>query len=276
VSPNRFAEGGSAAVASGLAEGGSAVSPDNRFAVTANYGGGSLSVFPIEADGRLGDLSQLIAFAGHGTDSVRQASPHLHCVLFSPDGRYLFAADLGTDRLYRLEVGKGAGEYLRRESLRSFDVASGTGARHFVFHPSGNFLYLLGELGGTVTVFAYKDGELKFQQCVIADSYQVQGSADIRLTPDGRFLYASNRVEGDGLAIYAVNPMQGTLTRVGFQATGKHPRNFILSPDGRFLLVANRDSNQIQVFSIDAASGLLSDTHQDIRVSMPVCLQFID
>jgi 6-phosphogluconolactonase (cycloisomerase 2 family) len=101
-----------------------------------------------------------------------------------------------------------------------------------------------------------------------------RGSADIHVSPDGRFLYASNRLQADGIAIFAIDPDKGTLTKVGYQPTAKHPRNFVITPNGNYLLVASRDENRIQVFSVDKSSGLLTDTGQDIFLSKPVCLKF--
>ncbi len=253
-----------------------AIDPQEKFVVTANYGGGSISVFPIQADGSLAPVSQVIQFEGHSVDKSRQKSPHLHCVLFSPDGKYLFAADLGTDKLYRMNIGYQPGTaFIDQASLTSVEIAAGSGPRHFVFHPSNKYAYLINELGGTVTSFTYKKGQLKTFQTIEADSLNAQGSADIRITPDGRFLYASNRLKGDGLAIFAIHPSNGKLTKVGYQPTGIHPRNFTITPNGKFLLAACRDSHLIQVFAIDPATGLLTDTHQDIHLNMPVCLKLI-
>ncbi len=249
--------------------------PLERFAVTANYGGGNLSVFPIQADGALAPVSQVIPFEGQSVNA-RQQAPHLHCVLFSPDGQYLFAADLGTDKLYRMKVNPtGTAAFIDTSSLVSFPVAAGSGPRHFVFHPTGNYMYLINEISGTVTAFTYQEGNLKTFQTIEADSLHAQGSADIRITPDGRFLYASNRLQGDGLAIFSIDQKNGQLTPVGYQPTGIHPRNFVITPNGRFLLVACRDSHVIQVFSINSEDGLLTDTRQDIRLNMPVCLRML-
>ena len=120
----------------------------------------------------------------------------------------------------------------------------------------------------------YDKGNLTPVQAVEADTLQASGSADIHITPDGRFLYASNRLKGDGIAIFSIDPANGQLTKVGYQLTGVHPRNFVITPNGKFLLCACRDSNVVQVYEIDKQSGLLRDTEKDIRVSKPVCLKF--
>lgn len=254
------------------------VDDNGRNVHTANYGGGSVASFQVQGDGSLSPIVSMITFKGSGPDSVRQNSAHLHSVQFSPDGQYLFATDLGSDKLYRFDVNNTPFEGqpgLLENSLKEFQMPEGTGPRHFTFHPDGGkYLYLLGELSGKVLVFDYDFGELKQKQEIVADTVGARGSADIHVSPDGRFLYASNRLEADGIAIFSINPKDGTLTKVGYQLTGKHPRNFAITPDGKFLLVASRDENKIQVYSIDSDTGLLTDTRQDIMLSKPVCLQF--
>lgn len=245
---------------------------------TANYRGGTITSFQVKEDGTLTPVVSMISFKGSGPDSVRQKSPHLHSVRYSPDGQYLFAADLGSDKLYRFDVNDTPFEGqpgLMDNSLKEFVMPAGTGPRHFEFHPDGgNYLYLLGELSGEVIVFDYAFGQLTQKQIIAADTTGARGSADIHVSPDGRFLYASNRLQADGIAIFSIDPNDGTLTKIGYQLTAIHPRNFVITPNGKFLLVAGRDDNKIQVFRIDAASGLLTDTHQDIHLSKPVCLKF--
>ncbi len=245
---------------------------------TANYGGGTITSFQVKEDGTLTSAVSLISFSGSGPDSVRQKSAHLHSVRYSPDGQYLFAADLGSDKLYRFDINDTPFEgqpALRDNSQKEFMMPAGTGPRHFDFHPDrGRYLYLLGELSGEVIVFDYAFGELTQKQIIPADTTGARGSADIHVSPDGRFLYASNRLQADGIAIFSIDPDEGTLTKTGYQLTARHPRNFVITPNGKFLLVAGRDDNKIQVFHIDAETGLLTDTHQDIHLSKPVCLKF--
>ncbi|WP_255417350.1 lactonase family protein [Proteiniphilum sp. X52] len=245
---------------------------------TANYGGGTITSFQVKEDGTLTSAVSMIAFNGSGPDSVRQERAHPHCVRYSSDGQYLFAADLGSDKLYRFDVNDTPFEgqpALMENSLKEFILPAGTGPRHFDFHPhGGRYFYLLGELSGEVIVFDYAFGELTQKQIIAADSTGARGSADIHVSPDGRFLYASNRLQADGIAIFSIDPAEGTLTKTGYQWTAKHPRNFVITPNGKFLLVAGRDDDKIQVFRVDPGTGLLTDTHQDISVSKPVCLKF--
>lgn len=245
--------------------------------ITANYGGGSISQFNVNSDGTLSPLTNLFTFKGKGPDSTRQQQPHLHSVRYSPDGLFLFATDLGTDNIYRYKsihsVFEGQPALLETDTA-IFKTPAGTGPRHFDFHPNGLYFYVIGELSGEVIVYDYNMGDLQQKQTILADTVGARASADIHVSPNGRFLYASNRLENDGIAIFAIDAQDGTLTKVGYQETAKHPRNFIITPNGKFLLVAGRDDNVIQVFSVDKETGLLNNTHQDIGIDKPVCIKF--
>ena len=245
--------------------------------ITANYGGGSISQFNVNADGSLSPLSKLFTFHGNGPDSIRQKQPHLHSVRYSPDGLFLFAADLGTDNIYRYKsihsVFEGQPALFETDTA-IFKTPAGTGPRHFDFHPNGLYFYVIGELSGEVIVYDYNMGDLQQKQIILADKVGARGSADIHVSPNGRFLYASNRLKNDGIAIFAIDAQDGTLTKVGYQETARHPRNFVITPNGKFLLVAGRDDNVIQVYSVDKETGLLNNTHQDIGIDKPVCIKF--
>lgn len=245
---------------------------------TANYGGGSISSFQTNSDGSLSLVISVLVFEGSGPVDKRQESPHLHSVDFSYDGKYLFASDLGSDKLYRFNVSDTPFEgqpALHERSLEEFVLPEGTGPRHFAFHPDGGkYLYVLGELSGEVIVFDYNFGDLIQKQTISADTTGAQGSADIHISPDGKFLYASNRIENDGVAIFSIDEQSGELTNAGYQLTAKHPRNFIITPNGKYLLVAGRDDNKIEVYEIDNETGLLTNTNQDIFIDKPVCLKF--
>ncbi|SHF06801.1 lactonase family protein [Dysgonomonas macrotermitis] len=250
------------------------VDPSGKHLVVANYSGASVSVFSTNEQGGVNPLSQLISFTGKGLDPDRQKQPHLHCVRFSPDYKYLYADDLGTDKIHKFNVNPEGKDFLTQGTPDAFALKPGSGPRHLTFHPNGKYAYLITELSGDVVVFDYKDGNLAEKQTVKADTLNAQGSADIHLTPYGRFLYASNRLKGDGLAIFSVNQEDGTLAKVGYQETGIHPRNFAITPNGRLLLVANRDSDKIQVFKINPTTGFLENTGFDIQLDMPVCIKF--
>lgn len=253
---------------------------NGKYAVTANYSGGSISVFPIAPDGSLLPAAEVLKLEGSGADPERQRKPHLHCVQFSPDGRLLFANDLGTDKIYKYEVDKNADAnngkpFLKEGTPAAFRVAAGSGPRHLTFAPGGEYAYLINELSGMVTVFGCRDGNLTELQSIAADTVGARGSADIHISPDGRFLYASNRLKADGMAIFRINPEDGRLTKAGYRLTGIHPRNFAITPNGKFVLVACRDSRAIQVYERDEESGLLTNTNKDIPVDRPVCIKFV-
>lgn len=253
---------------------------NGKYVVTANYSGGSISVFPIANDGSLRPASAVLKYEGSGVDKERQEKPHLHCVQITPDGRYLFANDLGTDRIYKYMIHSNADttrneSFLKEGTPAAYQVKEGSGPRHLTFAPNGKHAYLINELSGTVTTFQYRDGELKEIQTIAADTVGAKGSADIHISPDGKFLYASNRLKADGIAIFSIHPDHGTLTKAGYQLTGIHPRNFIMTPNGKFLLVACRDSNAVEVYERNTETGLLTNIHKDIKVDKPVCLKFV-
>ena len=255
------------------------LSPSGKFVLTANYTGGSITVFPLDKDGKLKAETRLISFIGNGPDKERQTQPHLHCVEFTPDYKFLFANDLGTDQIHVFPVSEhvtaGVSHSLLDESKEfNVKVEPGSGPRHICFHPNQQFAYLINEISGKVTAFSYNKGKLDTIQYIEADTVGAKGSGDIHISPDGQFLYASNRLKADGIAVFAINQEEGTLTKAGYQPTDIHPRNFIISRNGRYLLVACRDSNSIQVFERDKETGLLKDTGKTIKTSKPVCLKF--
>lgn len=236
--------------------------------VTSNYNGGDISVFPVSSDGALNPESQY--FDMH-IDGLPDAA-HIHCCRIAPDGRYMLAADLGNDCIWRFEV--GTGDKPLSNPMMAYRAPKGTGPRHFVFNSRGDRAYLIGELDGTVTVFAYSGGSLKELQRIQASETRTAGSADIHLSPDGRFLYASHRLKDEGLSVFSVDEKTGLLCKCGFQPTAAHPRNFAITPNGRFVLVACRDSNVIEVYRRDTATGMLTNVHHDIKMGKPVCVVF--
>lgn len=250
------------------------VATNGKEVLTANYSGGSMSVFPLLKDGKLAPADTLFEGSATGPDAERQATPHIHCTVFSPDGKYIFATDFSADRILRFVLHPE--DIVPHRSLETTDIEADSGPRHLTFSPNGKFAYLITELSGKVIAFSYNDGQLEQIQTIAADTVAARGSADIHLSPDGKYLYASNRLKEDGIAIFVVNPEDGTLAKVGYQRTGIHPRHFNITPNGKFLLAACRDSNVIQVYQRDENTGLLSDTHQDIVVDKPVCVQFVE
>jgi 6-phosphogluconolactonase (cycloisomerase 2 family) len=252
------------------------INKGENFIVTANYTGGSLSVFPLSTDGSVLPVSQYLDM--NRLEEGEKPS-HIHTAVFSPDEKWLLATDLGKDKIYVFKVySEAADTFLVRDRKKTTDLLPGSGPRHLAFHPNGKFLYCINELSGTVTAFQYNDGNLTAIQYIASDTTSGtggKGSADIHICPDGRFLYSSNRLKADGIAVFSIHPEKGTLTQEGYQATGIHPRNFIISPNGKFLLCANRDSNSVQVFEIDKTTGLLHNIPNVIERKQPVCLKWL-
>jgi 6-phosphogluconolactonase len=258
-----------------------AVDPAGRVLIAANYGGGSVASFPIGADGRLGPASSVVMHHGKlGPDSARQKASHPHSVTFSRDGRFGFVCDLGMDAVMIYRVDAASGTIAPGEPANAA-VPPGAGARHSVFSPDGRWLYVLNEMGGSVCVFGWDEAEtrLELRQTISALPEGYPGpasSAEICLSPDGRFVYASNRGPND-ITVFARDQRTGTLQPVDRRSCGgKGPRNFVISPNGRWLICANEQSNSLVVFKIDPTTGKLGLTDHAAQVSRPVCVVFAD
>lgn len=244
------------------------IETDGTFVLTADYSGGTMSVIPLDSDGKMQESIQSYSGSIGGPDAERQQAPHVHTARFSPDGKHIYATDFSADRLLRFDLEDG----IIKASDESYHVHPSYGPRHIEFSPDGSRLYVLGELSGDITVFALEQGRLRELQVVTADRVAERASADIHLSPDGRFLYASCRRKNDGIAVFRVLE-DGTLEDAGYVNTGLHPRNFAITPNGKFLLCACRDSDAVEVYAISQENGFLSDTGERITISMPVCLK---
>ncbi len=202
-----------------------------------------------------------------------------HSINLDAANRFAFVADLGADKvmIYRFDPAKGT---LTPNDPPSVAIEPGSGPRHFAFHPSGNFAYVINELASTITALAYDAarGTLKPIGTVSTLPRDFQGentTAEVRVHPSGKFVYGSNRGH-DSIAMFAVDPATGTLTPMGHQGTGgKTPRNFNIESDGKFLLAANQDSGTINVFRIDAQTGKLEPTSHSVEIPKPVCIRFL-
>ena len=243
--------------------------------VAANYAGGNIVLMKTGQDGTVQPVLQTLGHEGYGVNVTRQEMPHPHSVVFSPDEQFLFSADLGNDRIYKYKFdAANATTPLTDGDPQFVTVQDGFGPRHIVFSPSKQFAYVINELSGKIIAYQYSNGQLTEIQTIDAaktGDKNDMGSADIHLTPDGKFLYASNRGKANDIAIYKTSS-DGKLIEVGHQAVGAHPRNFMIDPTGRFLLVANRDSNNIQIFLINRNYGLLEATGTTIQVTKPMFL----
>lgn len=239
------------------------ISTNGKVVMTANYSSGNVTEFPIGEDGVLLPHDFLYETGLGGPDSVRQNFPHAHCALFNAAGTELYVSEFSADVVTRFDMATRQGERIQ--------LPSDFGPRHIILNADESKAYVLGELSGNVAVIDTESDSVI--QTVCADSVHARGCADIHLSPDGKFLYASVRLQNDGIAIFKVN-YDGTLTYAGYQSTGIHPRNFNITPNGKFLLVACRDSGCIQIFRRDTHTGLLSDTGRTIVLDKPVCIVF--
>ncbi|WP_017257431.1 lactonase family protein [Pedobacter arcticus] len=255
------------------------LSKDGKFAFSANYGGGSLSVFPIKGDGSLAPVSQLIKHAGNSIDKKRQNEPHVHSTTFSPDGSILYVADLGTDFVNAYKYNGNEKQPLTSEKSSDIKVALGFGPRHFTFNKKGDKLYVMNEMKPYVSVFDYKNNKATLLQEINSNATDFKGEdggADIHLSNDGKFLYTTNRGTANNIGIFKIEK-NGKLTKVGNESTkGKGPRNFAIDPTDNFLLVGHQYTDDIFVFRRDQKTGLLSFTGEKINVGSPVCLKFVE
>ena len=250
------------------------VEPSGRAVVVANYNGGSVTSFPIADGGALGAAGTHVQHVGSSIHEGRQQEPHAHCFKVAADGRFAFSADLGTDKIMIYALDAAAGTLTAGE--QSFvRVPPGGGPRHFTFAPDSRHAYVINELGNTVTAFAY-DAErgLLFEQASVTtlpDDYDdVTHTADLALTPDGRFLYGTNRGH-DSIAMFTVDGDSGALTPNGIEPSrGVMPQNLTITPDGALLFVANTKSDRIVAFHIDAGSGKLAFA-SETEVPSPAC-----
>ena len=253
------------------------VHKNNKWLINANYSGGSVSTYSLNEDGSINPNAQSIQFAGKSINIDRQEKPHIHAAVFSPDCDFVFLPDLGSDKIwvYGFDASKTKPLLLKDDDI--IRTVPGSGPRHFTFSPNGKFGYCIEELSGMVSSYTYHHGMLEAIQRIYANdtTHEVCRSADIHISPDGRFLYASNRDDGENnIAIFSIDPLTGMLTLAGHQSTyGEHPRNFTIDPTGKFLLVANMLSNTVVVFKRDMKTGLLKRTKNEIHVSSPSCLQ---
>ena len=247
--------------------------------LVANYGGGSVSVLPIEKkNGNLAPTSSSIQHQGSSVDKQRQEGPHAHSINLDPANKFAFAADLGLDKvlIYHFDGTKGK---LTANLPPAGEVAPGSGPRHLAFHPSGKIVFVNNEMTSTVTSFAYDPtrGSLTEIHTLSTLPQPTPGNstAETVVHPSGKFVYVSNRGH-DSVAIFQCDPATGRLTAIGHQSTGgKTPRNFNIDPVGRYLLAANQSTNNVVVFRIDPSSGKLTPTGDSIEVGSPVCVKFV-
>jgi 6-phosphogluconolactonase len=250
-----------------------------KWLAVGNYSSGTLSILPIQKNGGIGAPAQVIKHNGSGANAARQNTAHVHASVFSGDGRYLFAPDLGIDKVVKYNFDATTGQ-LSPATQPFIALLPGSGPRHIEFNKSNSYGYLMEELTGTVTVLKNTNNNLTAIQSLSShpDGYTDKlGSADIHVSPDGKFLYCSNRGESNTIAIFSIEATTGKLKLLGHQSTmGLVPRNFNFDPSGNFLLVANQKSDNIVIFSRDKKTGLLTYTGKQIEVPNPVCIKWVE
>jgi 6-phosphogluconolactonase len=242
----------------------------------ANYGGGSMQVYPVNKDGSLGASSQTIQDEGKGPNPSRQGVPHAHSAVLSPDEKYVMLSDLGTDKINIFRYKASKNPPLTPADVPYFKTAGGAGPRHSDFAPNGKFMYNIQELTATISAFSYSGGELKELQTInmMPDGFKgTNGAADIHVSPDGLFLYATNRGTVNAIFVYAIDQQTGKLTAVDHYPTGDNPRNFVIDPTGNYILVGS--SNRVIVFKVNKVTGKLVQINSTINMESAVCLKMI-
>jgi 6-phosphogluconolactonase len=264
-----------------------ALSPDGKYLLTANYSvaanpGGSFAVFPLQGDGRVGSSVLTMHHEGGGPVKGRQDNSHVHSTVFSPDGKYVFAQDLGVDKVFGYSYASdpsSSNRGLFGPTTPSYTpIKPGSGPRHLVFDASGKHAYLTTELNASVLVFDYNDGKLTQVQTVpmTAPGFKGKiGGGAIHLSPDGRFLYATNRGDANQLVQFAIEPNGHLKLEKRYSTLGKTPREFAIDPSGRWLIVGNQDSDSAYFFRRDPQTGELASDPKQLSIGSPVDFKFV-
>lgn len=250
-----------------------------KWVFAGNYSSGNTIVLPVKQDGSLGPVKMNHPYSGSGPNKDRQLSSHIHYTVLADNNKDLFITDLGSDKVYIEHFHDKTG-YIFDAEHKAIQVEPGGGPRHMDIDRQKKYIYVVEELLGYISVYTYpgkESPELVQRIRIIPDDYTGKPSgADIHLSPDGKFLYASSRGESNAIAIFSVDKKNGTLTLKGYQPTlGKTPRHFNFDPTGRFLLVANQNSDEIVIFKRNSRTGLLTDTGNRVAVGKPVCIRWI-
>jgi 6-phosphogluconolactonase len=255
-----------------------ALDRSGKYVLVSNYDRGSIAVFPLLQDGRLGEATAFVQHKGSSVNKERQEGPHAHAAVFSPDNHFVIVADLGLDQLlvYRFDAAGGT----LGSDPQIVRAVPGAGPRHLIFDAAGRHLYVINEMQSSVVAYAYDAangtlGELQIVSALPKGFPRTSEAAEIEMHSSGKFLFASNRGD-DSIAVFAINSKDGTLTSVEIDSTGgKTPRNFVLDPTGAWLLAANQDSDDIVVFRVDPSTGHLTRSGPELHVPSPVCVRFV-
>jgi 6-phosphogluconolactonase len=256
-----------------------AVDRTGKYALVSNYNGGNLAVFSIGADGKLGTATAFVQHHGSSVNKDRQAAPHVHETILSPDNRFALSTDLGLDQVFIYPFDAKTGTL--GEQPRVLSVGPGSGPRHMSFAPDGNFVYLVSEMASTVSALPFdpSNGNITVRQVVrlapAGDPPANKWAGEIEVGRNGKYVYASNR--GDNfIGIFSTNASTGELTRSEtVPLEGKTPRNFEIDPGGQWLWDANQDSNNIVLYKIDPQNGNLQPSGLSLKIPAPTCVVFV-
>ncbi|MEO5649495.1 MAG: lactonase family protein [Ginsengibacter sp.] len=256
------------------------ISEDSKIVFIANYKTGSIAVFPVQENGRVGGASDLIQHEGSGPNKDRQESGHAHFILFSPDNYFVFAVDLGMDKVLRYRLNYENGTPKLTDQTTAFITPPGTGPRQICFHPNGHYAYLIHELKSVVTALSYDSGKGIFSEiqtiATIPENFTEENKCGgIKVSADGKYLYGSNRGH-NSIVVFIIDENNGKLTYVeNVPSGGVWPREFTIDLTGNTLLAANQCSDNIVTFKIDKATGRLTATGHQAKIEKPVFLQVI-
>lgn len=249
-----------------------ALSPTEDFLTVANYTGGSLSIFRVTSENKL-DYLQTIQHEGKSINEARQEKPHVHSTVFSPDGKYLLAADLGTDKIYVYSFDPSQEKPLTFAT--EYPVTPGDGPRHLVFSPEGNEILVVQEMTATLEIMSFDKGVITPKQrlSLLSDGFTgAVGAAEVRFSPDGKFSYVSNRGDANTISVFG-RKATGEFERIQqISSGGIMPRNFNMTADGEYLLAVHQASNDVVIFKRDIESGKLTQTDWKVSVNKPVYL----
>jgi 6-phosphogluconolactonase len=250
-----------------------------KYVLVSNYNGGSLAVFPAGPDGKLGEATVFVQHNGSSINKDRQAGPHVHEIVMSPDNRFALSTDLGLDDLFIYPFDAKTGTL--GSQPRVLNMTPGFGPRHMAFSPDGNYLYVISELGSAVTAMAYgsQDGSVSVRQVArlapLSDPQNKRWAAEVAIGPSGKYLYASNRGD-DFIAVFSIEKPTGMISRSEtVPLDGKTPRDFAIDPGGNWLWDANQDSDNIVLYRIDRNNGGLIPSGLTLKVSAPTCVVFV-
>jgi 6-phosphogluconolactonase len=255
------------------------VQPSGRYLFAASYTSGDFQVFQILGDGSIGAMTDNFQSVGNGTgpNPARQEGPHAHQIITDLDGNHVFGVDLGADKVNVWNLDAGTGKLIAN-TVPFAPIASGSGPRHMAFHPDRQHAYVLSELASSVTVFDYDRVRAAFiwKQTISTlppDFTGTNTTAEIRIHPNGRFLYNTNRGH-NSVTMFEIEPDSGELEVIGWESTrGQWPRGMNIDPSGNFLYAANQNTDNVAVFRIQLANGRLRFSTL-INTPTPVDVEF--